>query len=381
MTVPFRPFVPLAARPVVRPLVIILVAPLLAAGCGWFSDDEGWIQDRRGEYRLAEPSTPPEVPSDLDSTALNEAMLVPEVDGMEQYRSREAFQLPRPATLFAREEEQGVRIQRFAGASWIVAPDTPSLVWPRVKQFLSDNGIVIAEERPEDGVIESEWLRVEDAEYRDLVRSIIRDGGGAGSWQRLRLRIEQAVRRGATEIHLAQAASASGDGSPDWSAGSDNRALESELLAELAGYLAAEVGAGGVSFVAQNIASQAKAEVVRTSEQPPVLRLRLDFPRAWATVDSALDNAGMTIEDADQQSRSYRIRYNEAQFRDEEPGWLARLFDFSGDADPAAAGDPYLLRLTPVDGGFDVLVLDETGGDVDRETGEQILTVLREFAS
>lgn len=361
-----------------RPCAV--VALLLGSGCSWFTDDEGWIQDRRNEYREAEPSRVPAVPRDLDGSAIREAMVVPEVDGMEQYRARDEFELPRPATLFAREEELGVRIQRFGGDSWIVAPDAPSQIWPRVKQFLSDNGVAIEAELPEDGIIETSWLRVEDAEYRDLVRTIIREGGGAGTWQRLRLRIEQAVRRGATEVHLAQVSSGTGSGSPDWSAGSTDAALETELLAELAGYLAADVGSGGVSFVAQGIASQSKAEVVRTSEQPPVLRLRLDFPRAWATVDSALDNAEMTIMEADQGARSYRIRYNEAQFRDEEPGWFARLFSFGSD-DPAAAGDPYLLRLDPVEGGFDVIVLDEAGDDVDRETGEQILTVLREFAS
>lgn len=371
---------PLAAR---RPLVgrpLVLIALLLGSGCSWLTDDEGWIQDRRNEYREAQPSRVPAIPEDLDGTVIREAMFVPEVDGMDQYRARENFELPRPATLFAREEEVGVRIQRFGGASWIVAPDSPSQVWPRVKQFLSDNGVGIVAEVPGDGIIESDWIRVEDAEYRDLVRSIIRDSGGAGSWQRLRLRIEQAVRRGATEVHLAQIASATGGGSPDWSDGSSDAQLEAELLAELAGYLAADVGAGGVSFVAQAIASMPKAEVVRSSEQPPTLRLNLDFPRAWATVNSALDNAQMTIDEADQSSRSFRIRYNEAQFRDEEPGWFARLFDFGSD-DPEASGDPYLLRLTPVDGGFDVLVLDAAGSDVDRETGEQILTVLREFAS
>lgn len=359
----------------------IIPGLLLASGCSWLMDDEGWIQDRRDEYREAESSRVPVIPEDLDGSAIQEAMFVPEVDGMEQYRARDEFELPRPATLFAREEEEvGVRIQRFGGDSWIVAPDSPSQVWPRVKQFLSDNGVAIDAEVPEDGIIESDWIRVEDAEYRDLVRTIIRDGGGAGSWQRLRLRIEQAVRRGATEIHLAQFASTSGSDSPDWSDGSSNAELESELLAELAGYLAADVGTGGVSFVAQAIASRPKAEVVRTSEQPPALRLRLDFPRAWATVDSALDNAEMTVEEADREARSYRIRYNEAQFRDEEPGWFARLFDFGSD-DPAATGDPYVLSLTPVDGGFDVLVLDESGMAVDRETSEQILTLLREFAS
>jgi hypothetical protein len=53
---------------------------------------------------------------------------------------------------------------------------------------------------------------------------------------------------------------------------------------------------------------------------------------------------------------------------------------FSSD-DPTAAGDPYTLRLEERDDGFELLILDERERDVDRETGEQILSVLREFAS
>jgi hypothetical protein len=41
-----------------------------------------------------------------------------------------------------------------------------------------------------------------------------------------------------------------------------------------------------------------------------------------------------------------------------------------------------VLRLEAGDDGYDAVIFDEAGErPVDRETGEQILTVLREFAS
>ncbi|MBL6719351.1 MAG: hypothetical protein ISQ02_11965, partial [Pseudomonadales bacterium] len=50
---------------------------------------------------------------------------------------------------------------------------------------------------------------------------------------------------------------------------------------------------------------------------------------------------------------------------------------------PASRGGrPYVLRLERGDDGYDGVIFDELGErPVDRETGEQILTVLREFAS
>ena len=363
-------------------LRVLLLGLGLAAlpGCSFILDDEGFVQDRRDEYREARTLRPPEVPEDLDGSTIRQMMPVPEVGGMERYLEQEEFELPRPATLFTREEDRGVRLQRFGGERWIVAPDPPATVWPRVKQFLSDNGVTVLGEDPEAGIMLSNWIRLEDEQYTDLVRSSLVEGGADDPWHQLEIRVEQAVRRGATELHLTQAGREAPSGRPDFAAGSTDEAAADRLLSSLAEYLAAELGGAGVSFVAQTIAAEAKAEIVRRSNAPPVLRLRLPAGRAWATVQTALDNAEIPIEAADREARVYRIRYDERQFRGEEAGWFASLFDFSSD-DPDSAGDPYALRLDAGGDGYELVVLDEDMDPVDRETGEQILSVLREFAS
>jgi len=100
------------ALPVVRLRMLALLAAILwlATGCSWILDDKGLIQDRRNEYREARTSRIPDVPADLDSSRIHDAMVVPEVPGMAKYRKQDDFELPRPATLFAREEDRGVRI-------------------------------------------------------------------------------------------------------------------------------------------------------------------------------------------------------------------------------------------------------------------------------
>ena len=292
---------------------LLFVALLVALpGCSWILDDEGLIQDRRNEYREARLARPPAVPGDMDGTAIQEMMPVPQVSGMDRYLAEESFELPRPATLFARDEDRGVRIQRFADDSWIVAPDPPALVWPRVKQFLSDNGVTVFTEDPEAGLILSNWIRLEETEnYSDLVRSALVEGGADQPWQQLQLRVEQAVRRGATELHFVQAGRDAPSGIPDFAAGSTNAQAGSLLLGTLAEYLAAELGGAGVSFVAQSIATEAKAQIVRRTNAPPTLRLRLPIGRAWATVATALENAEIPVESSDEETRVYRIRYNE----------------------------------------------------------------------
>ena len=357
-----------------------LLLAIAASGCSWILADEGLIQDRRNEYRAARMTTAPEIPEDLTGNNIRETMPVPRVPGVERYEEQEEFELPRPATLFAREEDRGVRIQRFSGESWIVVPDPPTNVWPRVKQYLSDNGVTIFSEDPEAGVMLSNGIELQEDDYTDLVRSALVDGRDTAPWQQLQLRVEQAVRRGATEVHVTQAGQTLPSGRPDFAAGSTDPQAESQLLGSLAEYLAAELGGAGISYVAQTIAAEPKAEIVRRSNEPPVLRLRLPFARAWATVATSLENAEILIEESDQATRLYRIRYNESQFRGEEPGWFARVFDFSSD-DASAEGERFMLRLDEGSDGFELYVLDERERAVERETGEQILSVIREFAS
>ncbi|TVS08588.1 MAG: outer membrane protein assembly factor BamC [Gammaproteobacteria bacterium] len=359
-----------------RAFVLALLTMLLS-GCSWFGGDDGWFRDRSDDYREARPVPPPVIPSDLDDIAIGEAMFIPDVPGMERYLEDDDFELPRPATLFAREEDRGVRIQRFADASWVVAPDPPSLVWPRIMQFLADNGVAVDREQPEAGILETQWIEVRGDRFRDIVRSVLAEEAGDVPLHRLRLDVGQAVRRGATEISLIHAGT---DGMPvdlPWPERSTSARAEEVLLNELAGYLAAEVGQAGISLRAQNIAAEPKAEVLAGRDRPPVLRFRLDYDRAWATVATALTNAEIPVLDSDSLAGSYQISFDEGQFRGEEMGWFRRTFSFR-----ARGGEELELRLEPADDGFDLRVLGPDGQQsVGREQAEQVLTIVREFAS
>ncbi|MBL6715900.1 MAG: outer membrane protein assembly factor BamC [Pseudomonadales bacterium] len=360
----------------------MVVLALGLSGCSYLYGDKALIKTREDAYREARETAPPRIPAGLDGSVLRDQMAVPEVLGMETYRQLEDYPLPRPASLFAPEEELQVRIQRFDGDEWVVAPSTPSAVWPRIKQFLSDNGVTVVREVPEAGILETETLELTlKGRYRDIVRTVLSDTA-PGPFETVQLRVEQAVRAGATEIHLvvlstAEAPERDGLAWPERSARVD---AASALVRELANYLAAEVPGGGISLRAQNIASQAKAEVLILRGLPPRLRLRLSEARAWATLTSAFSNALISVSESDRESGTVRFTFNPDQFAGDEPSWLGRALRAlrPGPKD----GRAYTLRLEAGTDGFDAVVFDEAGeAPVDRETGEQILTVLREFAS
>lgn len=361
-----------------RPAILLLCVAMILPGCRWLGGESGWFRDREADYREARSVPPPLIPRDLSDRAIGEAMFIPEVPGMDRYLAQEEFTLPRPATLFAREEDRGVRIQRFGDDSWVVAPDPPSLVWPRILQFLADNGIAVDREQPEAGILESQWIEIRDERYRDVVRSVLAAEAGDSRQHRLRVTVGQAVRRGATEIGITHLGADAARERP-WPESSSNPGAEESLLGELAGYLAAEVGQGGISLRAQTIAAEPKAEVLSGRDRTPVLRFRLDYDRAWATVATALDNAEIPVIERDAIAGTFQISFDENQFRGEEPGWFRRTFSF---AFRAAGAETYTLRLEPGDGGFDLRVLSPAGdAEADRDESEQVLNIVREFAS
>ncbi len=361
-----------------RPIALLLFMAVILPGCRWFGGESGWFRDREADYRQARPVPAPVIPRDLGDHAIGEAMFIPEVPGMDRYLAQDEFSLPRPATLFAREEDRGVRIQRFADDSWVVAPDPPSLVWPRILQFLADNGVAVDREQPEAGILDSQWIEIRDERYRDVVRSVLAAEAGEIGQHRLRVQVGQAVRRGATEIGITHLGADVAQ-ELEWPARSSSTSAEEALLAELAGYLAAEVGQGGISLRAQTIAAEPKAEVLSGRDRAPVLRFRLDYDRAWATVATALDNAEIPVIDRDANEGTYRISFDENQFRGEEPGWFRRTFSFAFRSTGAQA---YTLKLERADDGFDLRVLGPAGdAEADRDASEQVLNIIREFAS
>ena len=358
---------------------LVLGAALLLPGCGWLMGDDGYFRDREGDYRDERPRPPPVVPMDLRADTIGDAMFIPEVPGMDGYLAQADFELPRPASLFAREEDRGVRIQRFGGESWVVAPDPPSLVWPRLLQFLADNGVSVEREVPRDGLLETQWVEISGERYRDVVRTILVEEGADLPLHRFKVEVGQAVRRGATEISLVHLGATEAEHAREWPERSTNPRVAETLLNELAGYLAAEVGQGGISLRAQSIATQPKAEVVAPRDEPPALRLRLDYDRAWATIGTALNNAEIQVLESDSATGNYQVRFDESALRGEEPGWFRRTFSFG---DPARRGDLLTLRLQPASEGFALEVFDRDGNArVDRDTAEQVLLVVREFAS
>ena len=348
---------------------------VLLGGCRLTRDDKGLFVDPRDDYLAAKAGAPLVVPEGMADLTIKNALPIPDVveQPITKVFPRAA---PRPDVLVGRDFD-AVRIQRLGDRRWIVLGDPPAQVWPLTKQFLADNGVGLGQEDAIAGVVDSAWIVVADQEYGDVIRSAIRDGRaehakGAGAAvpagrDRLRFRVERGIRRGSTEVHVVHERAIGVDDSlatalPE---------VQAEVTAQLAEYYAAGVAAS-VSMVGRDIASVHKAEIVKDDKGYPALHLRVDFDRAWATVNQALQRAEIGAE-GDLENAVYAAVFPTAGRR----GWLKRIVpggDVGRDTPVrihvARAGSETVIRVSAPD-----------GQPLTVELAEEVLVTLREFAA
>ena len=342
------------------------------------SDDKGFFVDRSNDYLKAQERPPLKVPDDLSSTAIQNSMAIPQVSSAQRHVDFEGG-APRPEAIYAREESEGVKIQKLGDQRWLLVPQPPAVVWPKVKQFFADNGVAIALEQPESGRIDTEWLTVSSKAARDVVRLSIIDGkqsaGLATGHDRVRVLIEPGIRDRSTEIHLRYENDSKAMPQDAMPPQSDIAEVESQLLNELGGYIAANVADASISYVARNISTQSKADLQRDASDLPVLRLNLDFERAWATINQALHDAKLDVTDVDRSAGVFYVTVTDQMLNQEEqPSIWTRWFRSENKRKVTILMDP----KTP---GYDLTVFDDNGQRTEADEAEQILIMIREFAT
>ena len=348
-------------------------ALLLAAGCGFFRDDDGLFADPRDDYVDATVGRPLRVPDGMEAS-VGDTWPIPEV--VEQPTAKTYVEeVPRPRFL-AGANVDAIKIQRLGGKSWIVLADAPEQVWPLVKQLIEDSGVGMEREDPPAGIVETAWFPADPA--GGVLRTAVRTGlseadqSVGNAWlERVQVRIERGIRLGSSEVHVVHFRSDSG-GEGDAVETSPVPEVEAELINRIADFFAQGVAAGSVSMVGREIASESKAQIVEDENGAPTLVLNVGFDRAWATVDGALQRAEMEVTESDRDSATFRAVVRD----DRRPGFFARVFAGSG-----PEGTALTIRLHEGADSVVVEVQGDGGQPVSRELAEQVLLTLREFAA
>jgi len=369
------------ARPSLCLFAVLSAASL--AGCGWFNDDKGIFVNRDDDYIDMVERDSLVVPSDLQTNKVADPYPIPRTPRQlnpEFY----PYKPPRPDAIFASDNRDEVRIQRLGERAWLVVPEDTTTVWPKVKQFLAENGIRIESEMAEYGRLDTEWLDTSQESYRDIIRTVIREAkeqdGFLEGQDRLLIKVEPGIREATSEVYVRHENDALGLPSAGLIDLNSIRSLvpaaEIDALSEIGAYIAAKVSEQTISMVATDNTGQVKSNVSRNEEGVPVLELRLDRERAWATVGQALTRAEVPVEDQDQLAGVYFVRVPENVLTGEEEGWL------SGVLRRGNKGYELQLHLNEIDESvYHVSVTDGDEKPVDREFGQEVLTMIREYSS
>ncbi len=338
------------------PALLLAVAILPLAGCGWLTGDDGVFRDRGEDYRRAQLDAPLTLPEGVIAPAMDDALAIPTGGDHQPLSGR--FEAPRPEPLDGDPAADLVRIQTLGSDRWLLVEVDPGEVWPRVRQFLLNNQLQVGRVDATGGVIETVWLQPQE-----------------GGRERYRFRIEQGVQRGSSEVFVLQADAGTGE---NWPARSSNEAREAEMVRALAQFIADNSAAGAVSMLAQR-GIESGGKVFLERGQKPALRLQLTGDRAWASLELALPKAGFVVDDRNRAQDQFWVRYAPPVDEEESKGWFDWLF---GDDDELLDDDKtvYLVTMTedvPDAAGVHIRIRREDGEPLPPADAERLLQLLK----
>lgn len=378
----------------VHTVCICALTALLVSGCGGISNA------RKIDYRNTPTLPPLEVPPDL--AALPEPNLPAVRQGATAGAAAPARTGETPVSASRATAVlptyPGVRLAREGQARYVVVQAEPSAVWEQVLEFLTKNGLSIAAENPQAGLIETDWAenraRVGGGKKSALAKWLM-SLHSTGMRDRYRLRLERGLAPGTTEIYLTHqgmeevAPDDLGEAKPGWKPRPRDTELEAEMLHRLVVHLGGE--SAPETAVARTEPGTAQSQTQTETQTPapqeppsarltrngsgaPLLALEDSLDRAWRRVGLSLDRIGFTVEDRDRSKGIYYVRYIDPDTQADKKGFFSRLFS----GDEPAPSNQFQVHVKSAENGTNVEVLDKKGDPATSRTGERILSLLYE---
>ncbi len=362
-----------SSRKFFAPAVYLTCATMLYACAG---SDQG----QKIDYRLTAPH-PLEVPPDLVKPPVDEQMAVPAPAGATYSGYSAQLKDPRTGKIAVFPPQPNIKIARDGAQRWLVVEGAPQQVWPAIREFFIANGLSIARENAQAGIIETDWAENHAQRPRDAVQKST--GKILGTRDKFRVRLERGETAGTTEIYLSHRGlaeiapeSRTGAAEAQWQPRPSDPELEAEMLHLLMAYLGMENKQA--EGLLHNPLPAERAKLNRDAEDRPMLIVYDDLERAWRRVGLALDHAGLPVEDRDYDHRRYDVLYNS---NDDGKNKSAGNNKQSAIARDSAR---YQITLHSAASATEVRVVPKNGEDAKSDptgrsdTGEQILGLLYE---
>jgi outer membrane protein assembly factor BamC len=371
----------------VRPLCLALALAL--SGCGSLDQVTG---NENVDYRTTGNKTAPlDIPPDLTQLS-RDPRYAPQGASVSASAFQAGAAAPSPsaagttavAVNVAATEAGQTKIERLGNERWLSSPLTPEQIWPQLRAFWQEMGLALVVDRPEAGVMETDWAENRAKIPQDAIRAVIGkvldSAYSTGERDKYRTRVERTetgsdvfiTMRGMVEVYNVTDKSQT-----VWQSRPADPSVEAEMLGRLLQKLAAKPPRA-VTPAAAGAAASAPEPVARARMIPdrPVPTLMVDdsFDRAWRRVGLALDRSGFTVEDRDRAQGLYFVRYvDPAQAGKEEPNFFTKMFTSKSDLTGPVR---YRVSVKGEGNASIVTVLDNQGAPEKGEAGQRIIKLL-----
>ncbi len=280
-----------------------------------------------------------------------------------------------------------MHVERDGQIRWLVVKMSPEQLWPKLREFVLNHGLIIDKENPQTGVLETDWAENRAKVGTGLQKVLAKSLGtlySTGTRDKFRFRLERDTAPGTTDVYIShlgmQEVVTSDPGMPDisdrhWGPRPSDPGLEAEMLRLFMVSLGVKEEQANNIVASAAAAAPAPEHAMLTRQNGNVtLSLPEDFERAWRRVGIALDRIGFTVEDRDRSKGIYYMRYIDPDKAQKKKGFLSRWFG-KKQKEPT---DEYQLAVKGDEKATQVAVLDKDGKPDQSQTADRILTLLHE---
>ena len=363
----------------------ICALSVVLAGCSSLG-----IEPKKIDYKSASAVKAPtlEIPPDLTSPGRDDRFAVPDVAGkgtatFSAYSGERTSRAQQQTDILPQIDK--VHVERSGNQRWLVVSETPDKLWGTVKDFWQETGFVINIERPEAGVMETDWAenraKIGDGLLRNTLGRLLDSLYSTAERDKFRTRLEPGAQPGTTEIYISHRGMyeiyvSEGKDQTRWQPREADPELEAEMLRRLMVSFGSDQKRAEIEMAEAKAKPADRAKLARGNDGAGTLEVQESFDRAWRRVGLALDRVGFTVEDRDRSKGLYFVRYvdPESDGQNKDPGFLSKLAFWKGSApDPQTR---YRIFVKDGSGATTVQVLSLEGGVDQSATAKKILGLL-----
>ncbi|MDO5532053.1 outer membrane protein assembly factor BamC [Sutterella sp.] len=381
-------------------LAAAIAATAAITGCSVLGIDP---TSEKVQYESSNSRANLEVPPDLTPIASDDRFQVPARQGVvsanaEAQRQQAAMNAePSPANASIVPLTVQAKVMKEGASRWLRVNATPEQLWPVVQDFWPSVGLIVREQNPKTGYMETEWAENRAKLPQDIIRRtigrVIDFAYSTGEQDQYRTRMERND-DGTTDIFvthrsMVEVVTGAQKESTVWQPGPSDPTMEAEMLQRLALRIDSEFNPDA-SGEAQAAAQKELAEQLEVAPAVPkatiengtdgkaaAVVLTDGFDQSWRRVGVVLDRMGFEQIDRDRTAGWFLVRYLDPAYEaaeKEKRGFFANLFS----SDSAVEAPQYRIHLGDEGMTTRITVQNAEGGEDETGVAPNILTLLAE---